>query len=311
MDPTPSNPVMGDGVLVAMRQKAVRFDDRRLLLWAGNPIVARRVWTALDDAIRHGWDYSIPNLIETLDLTENEKSDIHLILHDITDRGLNRQIYMCKGAKVDEQETWFMGSGDRHFIDYTVPVFPDQEGSDAVKFIRPWLNRLGSVFLDEALDQSNFQHRYGTWFEVAWYDDGKLKKVPYLIKLWRAVGDEISSLPTFACWYLDDHLCIARTRMQPGPQTEMDCLAIGDPLARTPIPTEDTLLTSFCPPNFQIHIVFDAEWNFAVIPVPGDWSQFQFAIDGRQINWRSEAELRRFLLDKLNGGTQGRIVRPE
>ena len=159
LDPAPTNPRSGDGLLVALKQKAIRFDDRRLLLWAGDPIVARRVWTVINDSIQHGWPYDLAGVIEFLGLTPEEKAGSHFILHDIAETGLIRQVHMCKEAPVEGQDVWFMGSGDLHFIDLTAPVFPKPEDSETLDFLRPWLTRLGCVFFDEAIDQSNFEYQ--------------------------------------------------------------------------------------------------------------------------------------------------------
>lgn len=311
LDPIPSNPRAGTGYVVDYKQKAISFDARRLLLWAGDAIAAHKVAVAVGDAIRHGWSYDLVETVGLVDLTKEQEDNLHLIFHEAVSDNFYRQRFMCKELVLYGQTVNFMGSGDVHFFDLTQPLFLDQDEDDVMNFLRPWIIRLGTVLFDEAINKANYEFQYGGWFEVAFSDAFGLSKVPYLVKFWRDDGERVASLPLVSTWYIDQHLCIATATTKAGEEPSISYRIVPDPLARTSVPTDvASVLASYAKPRFQIHIVFDRLMRFGITAAGDNWPWFTFDLEDGAFQMRGKAGVIGEVLRPLREGASGMVYRP-
>jgi hypothetical protein len=313
LTPRPIRVASDNHTLIGLAQKAVQFDDRHVLLWAGSEIVARHVWTGLAQAVLAEPATRLLDFVASLDLPDAEKGQVALVYHRLDPDGrFFREAFNAKRADIDGVDTFFAGTGDFHFIDDIRPIFATPDSNSYNSLLRDWLHRIGYVILSEAIDGENLEYAYGGWFEIVLYEDGRFKKIPYLIKLWEEREGIIKSAPCISGWYKDNHLCLLRSHVRKtASESSNDVTVVRDPLRRTAIENDRrNVIESYTKGALQIHLVFNEQRRWAIVLKSGDTADYAFDINNGQITTGWSGALRLELLGALAGPTNGRIDRP-
>jgi hypothetical protein len=182
-------------------------------MWAGSPLVARAIICELTNQININKYSSLQSAIDDLDLTENQKKEVDIIVvHSKLGAIVSEEFGNVSHDLTNGLKRTVAGTGEWPFF-YENQYAPIGDHSKIEHILDHLLNqvhgKIGKMIFDEGFDRRNLVFGFGGWIDLLHIAPFGAGPIPYSVKCWGWDGEKIASLwPVIFSMYIDERLCV-------------------------------------------------------------------------------------------------------
>jgi len=299
---------------ISMAQKSIRVGNNGLVLWAGPELVSTHIAREIDKHKKNDNYTTLDKFLEESPLLDQEIASTSLIVVQANDSGTSSvEYHNCKTGKFGTFDVVGSGSGLFNFFDdFAVTYETPRNNASTPPEIESLLLRVGYYFTQEGFRRETIDYGYGAWFEICRAHQGRIEKIPYCIKYWKASNNFLYTNLCYTSWYDGHELFVARSFMNsdkgtPSPHITHVKSKLSD---RRQAYTVAEALEKFDPPEIQIHVVGDNRVSNAIFIIYGAWDLFNISARDMKMSFHHGKDLDRYVLNALEDQPQGIISRP-